>query len=210
MGIRVECPNGHRLNVKSHLAGKRGVCPECQVKFTIPELPEEAAQSTDHLATATAVTSALPTPAAPDPPTGSPQPPSLAPPALPPTAATLPDVWYLRASNGEQFGPANTETFTGWAAAGRVPADSLVWRTGWPEWKSGQAALAELEVPLIPPGEISSTPVLEEDLTTEPLPADLYRMRQRRRRDRAKLFTLLMSAVVFILLVVLVVILVRD
>jgi hypothetical protein len=36
MGIRFFCPNGHKLNVKEHLAGKRGVCPQCGAKFTIP------------------------------------------------------------------------------------------------------------------------------------------------------------------------------
>jgi len=36
MGIRFFCPNGHRLNVKSYLAGKKGICPQCGVKLRIP------------------------------------------------------------------------------------------------------------------------------------------------------------------------------
>jgi hypothetical protein len=40
MGIRFNCPNGHKLNVKEYLAGKRGVCPQCGAKFTIPEQAE--------------------------------------------------------------------------------------------------------------------------------------------------------------------------
>jgi hypothetical protein len=40
MGIRFNCPNGHKLNVKEFLAGKRGVCPQCGAKFIIPELGE--------------------------------------------------------------------------------------------------------------------------------------------------------------------------
>jgi hypothetical protein len=36
MGIRFLCPNGHRLNVKGFLAGKRGVCPHCGAKMRIP------------------------------------------------------------------------------------------------------------------------------------------------------------------------------
>src|SRR3954469_1262062 len=36
MGIRFNCPNGHKLNVKEFLAGKRGVCPQCGAKFIIP------------------------------------------------------------------------------------------------------------------------------------------------------------------------------
>ncbi len=40
MGIRFLCPNGHKLNVKTFLAGKRGVCPQCGAKFDIPALAE--------------------------------------------------------------------------------------------------------------------------------------------------------------------------
>lgn len=36
MGIRFLCPNGHKLNVKTFLAGKRGLCPYCGAKFLIP------------------------------------------------------------------------------------------------------------------------------------------------------------------------------
>jgi DNA-directed RNA polymerase subunit RPC12/RpoP len=36
MGIRFYCPNGHKLNVKSHLAGRRGICPYCGTKLLIP------------------------------------------------------------------------------------------------------------------------------------------------------------------------------
>jgi hypothetical protein len=40
MGIRFNCPNGHKLNVKEILAGKRGVCPQCGAKFIIPTQAE--------------------------------------------------------------------------------------------------------------------------------------------------------------------------
>jgi hypothetical protein len=36
MGIRFLCPNGHRLNVKTFLAGERGICPECDSRFIVP------------------------------------------------------------------------------------------------------------------------------------------------------------------------------
>jgi hypothetical protein len=42
MGIRFNCPNGHKLNVKEFLAGKRGVCPQCGAKFIIPTPAEGA------------------------------------------------------------------------------------------------------------------------------------------------------------------------
>jgi hypothetical protein len=36
MGIRFYCPNGHKLNVKSFLAGQKGICPYCGIKVDIP------------------------------------------------------------------------------------------------------------------------------------------------------------------------------
>ena len=36
MGIRFYCPNGHKLNVKSFQAGRRGICPFCGAKLEIP------------------------------------------------------------------------------------------------------------------------------------------------------------------------------
>lgn len=36
MGIVCQCPNGHRVKVKDHQAGKRGLCPTCGAKFSIP------------------------------------------------------------------------------------------------------------------------------------------------------------------------------
>jgi hypothetical protein len=36
MGIRFKCPNGHKINVKAFLAGKRARCPECDAKVVVP------------------------------------------------------------------------------------------------------------------------------------------------------------------------------
>ena len=48
MGIRFLCPNGHKLNVKTFLAGKRAICPDCGARVLVPspadELPAEARQ----------------------------------------------------------------------------------------------------------------------------------------------------------------------
>src|SRR6185369_6221372 len=40
MGIKFHCPNGHKLNVKAFLAGKKGICPKCGTKVRIPEVSE--------------------------------------------------------------------------------------------------------------------------------------------------------------------------
>lgn len=36
MGIVSFCPRGHRMKVKDHLAGKKGICPTCGERFRIP------------------------------------------------------------------------------------------------------------------------------------------------------------------------------
>jgi hypothetical protein len=46
MGIRFSCPNGHKLNVKVFLAGKRGVCPQCGARFIIPTPAETVPAAT--------------------------------------------------------------------------------------------------------------------------------------------------------------------
>jgi hypothetical protein len=37
MGIKFYCPNGHKLNVKAFLAGKKAICPKCGVKVIVPD-----------------------------------------------------------------------------------------------------------------------------------------------------------------------------
>ena len=45
MGIRFACHQcGKRLNIKRDLAGKRGVCPDCQARFRIPATDTDVAE----------------------------------------------------------------------------------------------------------------------------------------------------------------------
>jgi hypothetical protein len=53
MGIKFYCPNGHKVNVKSFLAGKKGLCPKCGVRVDIPLHSVAKNQSTAVLSTAT-------------------------------------------------------------------------------------------------------------------------------------------------------------
>ena len=41
MGIRFYCSNGHKLNVKTELAGRKGFCPQCGVPVQIPQEDEQ-------------------------------------------------------------------------------------------------------------------------------------------------------------------------
>jgi hypothetical protein len=49
--------------------------------------------------------------------------------------------WYVRPVAGGQFGPADAVLMRQWIGEGRVSADSLVWREGWPDWKKAGGLL---------------------------------------------------------------------
>jgi hypothetical protein len=73
-------------------------------------------------------------PAAPPPPPGNADPIAEAPNA----------VWYVRPPSGGQYGPASGEIMRKWIGEGRVSADSLIWREGWPEWKTAASQFPEM------------------------------------------------------------------
>ncbi|HEV3341348.1 MAG TPA: DUF4339 domain-containing protein [Pirellulales bacterium] len=174
MGIKFNCPAcGRPLNVKSELAGKRGRCPKCQAKIDIPaedsgadapaatQLTEspgagpgtqptstDAAPSGGSVSSTVAAASAaggsgsvvaeeptktwVASQAAGNDPIG--EAPNLQWYAMPPGAAN-------------QYGPASGEEFRVWMKEGRIPADALVWRQDWPEWKRAGAVFPQLAAP---------------------------------------------------------------
>lgn len=183
MGIRFLCPNGHKLNVKDYLAGKKGRCPYCDTRFVIPnesqketrveslessssQVGDDSESGADQIEPPTAEESlpasafaqalpASPTPAAQ--PVASAQPvtgvpggypagqPVAAQPALPDPFADAPEAhWYVRLSTGDQFGPAQSNQMRQWLGENRIPADGLVWREGWPDWKRADQTFNQL------------------------------------------------------------------
>jgi hypothetical protein len=171
MGIRFNCQHcGRRMNVKEHLAGKRGICPACGGRFDIP--------LTDSPGDAAPPSGVAPNPASPAVPPAEPGPfeaeinftqpepapavpaAEVAPAVIAPVAATMPDPiaeapqmqWYIAiAGSTNQFGPADGELFRTWIAEGRVAPDSMVWREGWPEWKVASTVLPQLQAFALPP-----------------------------------------------------------
>ena len=144
MGIRFYCPNGHKLHVKSFLAGKRGICPHCDARFSIPLESRIPAKSprlsprdqdgfdwTHHAELAVASAAA-----ASSGPAGSA--------AVMDTPAPGEPLWYVRPPSGGEYGPARDELFRNWIEEGRVGSDSLVWREGWPDWRDAAAVFPEL------------------------------------------------------------------
>jgi hypothetical protein len=165
MGIKFHCPNGHKLNVKAFLAGKRGVCPKCGTKFRIPtesepgldsDLDEEDAAGSsisrsNGSGAATATAAAVHSPAAPAV--------ATAPVAAPTGRGTDTDpieenpaaIWYVRPPTGGQYGPARGDIMRRWLSEGRVSSDSLVWREGWTDWQNAGKTFPVLEGGAPPP-----------------------------------------------------------
>lgn len=171
MGIRFYCPNGHKLNVKSYLAGKRGICPDCGAKVLIPDaqvdagsaapnVPRMAAPVTSENESDPAATASVPATAQP---LASTLP--LASTGQVPGADVAIDiaieqsvetqvenpidenpeaVWYVRLATGNQYGPAAGDVFRTWIAEGRVTPESLVWCEGWPEWRTASNVFPQL------------------------------------------------------------------
>jgi hypothetical protein len=174
MGIKFRCPNGHKLNVKSFLAGKRGVCPKCGTSVRIPQQspetsreepgdePEEqddlldearfpapgraAATANGNAAVAAKSAAPMATPVTARPVV------TAAPAAIPVVAAPVADpiaeapaaIWYVRPPGGDQYGPARGDIMRRWIGEGRVSKDSLVWREGWTDWRPAAEVFGSL------------------------------------------------------------------
>ncbi|MGV3483389.1 MAG: GYF domain-containing protein [Planctomycetaceae bacterium] len=154
MGIRFACHACQKpLHIKAELAGKRGVCPQCGTRFRIPS--DGAAQSTAveeteaidpaQYGSASVPAAAIPTASAAAAPAAASSPSSHSASSTA-TRSLLDDptaVWYVRPPSGGQYGPATGDVLRTWIAEARVTATSLVWRDGWPQWRSAAEALIE-------------------------------------------------------------------
>ncbi|MEM9657489.1 MAG: DUF4339 domain-containing protein [Planctomycetota bacterium] len=200
MGVRFQCPNGHQLHVKAHLAGKRAICPDCGAKFIVPSFNGGRA------------TPAVDSEVAEEPAAAK----VRTPPPLP--AAPLGgrvgegNQWYVGSSSGRQFGPASGDVFQQWVDEGRVAGDSWVWRTDWPAWKPAGAALPQLRelqpagatvVDGPAEGHFSPATVIADDRAVAPQVVDtasinptLAGRHRRKRRSQNLTFWLMLATVV--------------
>jgi hypothetical protein len=76
-------------------------------------------------------------------------------------------VWYVRPQSGGQFGPASGETMRSWVSEGRVAADSLVWRAGWPDWQTAESTFPHLATKTAP-SATTSKPSMPSAAPTPP------------------------------------------
>lgn len=153
MGITFHCPNGHKLNVKAFLAGRKAVCPKCGQKVLVPveSEPGTASSKTSRASAAPEIPGTQMGVGTHTPETTSPAPVAVQPTAMQPTTGSIDAiaesptaVWYVRPPSGGQFGPAAGDVMRSWLIEGRVTADSLVWRAGWPEWRSALSTFPQL------------------------------------------------------------------
>lgn len=212
MGIRFVCPNGHRLNVKTFLAGKRGICPHCGTKVDIPH--ESSPEAIRKPSSATSETQI-------------PLPPRGVPAAIPAAALTedgapdamadtepvpvggTPEVaaadpfaseatWYVHTSDGQQYGPATSEQMRQWAAEGRVAPSCLVWRDDWPEWKQAAEVLTDVPMANAAAIDFSGDPAAES-FSVAPVPYP-HRLRGRRKSEARAMMTVGLLAIACIIL----------
>jgi hypothetical protein len=150
VGIVAFCPQGHRVKVKDHLAGKKGVCPTCGTRFRIPlesepEPPPAAALPKARVVSLEpAAIAALPRvllaeetkQPVHEPPRATP---AAAPPPPLPTHAALderPDLAWSRAvPGGVAAAPMPAAELRAWLDSGTVMGNELVWRTDWQAWR---------------------------------------------------------------------------
>ncbi|MGB7325895.1 MAG: DUF4339 domain-containing protein [Rubripirellula sp.] len=138
MGVRFACHVcGKQLNIKQELAGRRGICPKCQAKFRIPREDAPYSMAIQDAPPDPALRSAVAS--------NSDAPENVQSSAKIDLIANDPDAaWYVRPPSGGQYGPASGELLKQWIAEGRVAATALIWRDGWPQWRSADEALAEI------------------------------------------------------------------
>jgi hypothetical protein len=68
-------------------------------------------------------------------------------------------VWYVRPPAGGQYGPAAGDIMRKWMSEGRVSADSLVWREGWPDWRKAAKVFPSLAPASAPAAMAPAAPV---------------------------------------------------
>jgi LSD1 subclass zinc finger protein len=176
MPIAIRCTGcRQRLRLPDKAAGKRVKCPKCQAVLTVPKeqtkpgdegkrppADEEAAQQTltrrpqDETGSPLQTAAGTEAPAAREQPAAAPEGrrsaqtvhPSETDPAqqTPDRKSSLPDRWYLKAEDGEDYGPVSRAELDQWRDEGRITADCHVLQDGADQWQWASDIYPELEI----------------------------------------------------------------
>ncbi|MDR1924465.1 MAG: DUF4339 domain-containing protein [Planctomycetaceae bacterium] len=144
MGIRFFCPIGHKLHVKSHLAGLKGFCPECGAELVVP-LQSTRKSSKEGGGPINQSD------------TNNPQQPDifsyfentqnqteLDPNTNPVLQDALTDWYIYDHENGNQEGPIKTQALQNMIRQKKINPETLLWREGWESWVQADNVFPEL------------------------------------------------------------------
>lgn len=191
MGIRFFCPNGHKLNVKTELAGKHGICPHCGVRMEIPLESTRESEKKQSAVEELQLSGSLSNPDTDQSRLFPMEEPAVShekteqdlssvdssssqvPPEVSSSSGSVLDdmtvVWYVQAANGQRFGPATGPIIKTWIQEKRIGPTMLVWREGWPEWLQAKHVFPEVAQMFKPAGTKEKTTV--PPTVTKPKPA---------------------------------------
>ncbi|MDR2438749.1 MAG: DUF4339 domain-containing protein [Planctomycetaceae bacterium] len=148
MGIRFFCPNGHKLNVKEHLAGKAGFCPECGARLVIPlqSTRRSSKEINEHKKNSSAIAPVSLEILEPSEPSKIPtEQISKSEKKINPILQDQTVVWYVQVPGGPQYGPITGQIIHTWIQEHRIEPTMLVWREGWENWLQAKNVFTELE-----------------------------------------------------------------
>lgn len=150
MGIRFYCPSGHKLNVKEHLAGKVGFCPECGTRLTIPLVSNRKSSRDVILESQEDAPIPLEWTGAEVPMAVTSSDADLAPAQV--GSAKIHGVladqsvtWYIQIPGESQYGPITGQVLQSWLHEQRIGPYTLLWREGWTGWLEAKEVFPELE-----------------------------------------------------------------
>jgi DNA-directed RNA polymerase subunit RPC12/RpoP len=222
MGVRFACHAcGKKLNIKEELAGKRGRCPACGLRFRIPPHDQEFSlpleEGEGELAGASGA-------AAGD--IDNPLLSNLDEEQQPTVKASGAEAdfdpftendfrWYVRPPGGGRYGPADGATIRQWIAEGRVTANTLLWREGWAEWRElgeflpdafvgrGPAVTQVAATTQAPTATQSATSAVHVESPGSVLSTDyLAARKQQKARRRAQMIAILIALSVFLVIAI--------
>lgn len=124
MGIRFICPNcDNKLNVKAYLAGKRGICPQCNARIRIPVDSDVDGQAADFAGDKPRIAKGI--------------------------AACVDErpnlKWYVRPADGGEFGPASGSMLQSWIKEKRIDHRTQLRRDDWLNWQPAANIFTEFQ-----------------------------------------------------------------
>ncbi len=151
MGIRFKCHHCQAsLNIKTDLANKRGVCPQCQGKFRIPLESQEHSLDLDQDVAIPSIKETTRVPAIANAAHQDPQHQIPSPTTALNASSDTPSskssssepVYFVRPPSGGEYGPANKETIELWISQRRITGETLICQVGSSQWKKAREVFA--------------------------------------------------------------------